>query len=191
MQPVLMAFQRHHDPGTLAIASIGAGVIGGGIAAYGAYQKGKSEKAAYTYQAQVAQNNKTIADRNASYALARGETEAQIAGMKTRAQIGQTTAVQAASGLDVNSGSALDVRKSESEIGSFNEMVIRSDAAKQAYGYEVEGVNQQAQADVSTAAGKQASTAGDISALSSIVGGASSVSDKWMKYKTAGVDLGV
>lgn len=175
---------------TLAAVSIGTSLVGAGVSAYGNFQKGQSQQAAYNYQAQVAANNKIIADRNAQYALERGETEAQIAGMKAQQQMGKITAAQAASGLDINSGSPLAVREGQTKTDSFNEMVIRSDAAKQAYGYEVEGINQQAQQQMSISAGKQAATAGDISAFSSIVGGASSVSDKWMKFKTAGVDLG-
>lgn len=172
---------------TLAIASIAATVIGGGMSAVGAAQGGAASKASYTYQSQVAANNKIIADRNAEYAIAAGETEAQMMGMKTKAQIGQTLATQGAKGLDVNSGSPLAVRESEAEIGSFNEMMIRHNAGRQAYGAKIEGMNAENQGRVATAAGNQASRAGQIGALSSIVGSAASVSSKWLGYSRAGV----
>lgn len=172
---------------TLAAISIGGAVAGGGIGLLGSLFSGGAQKNAYNYQAQVAANNKVIADRNAQYAVASGETEAQISGMKTRAQIGGITAAQGASGLDVNSGSGVAVRESEAEIGSFNQMMIRANARKQAYGYEVEGMNQQAQERMSRQAGKNAMTAGIIGGASSVVGAASSVSDKWLKFGTAGV----
>lgn len=172
---------------TLAIASIAATVVGGGISAVGAAQAGAAGKASYTYQSQVAANNKIIADRNAEYAIAAGETEAQTMGMKTKAQIGQTLATQGAKGLNVNSGSNLAVRESEASIGSFNEMMIRHNAQRQAYGAKVEGMNQENQAKTSMMAGQQASKAGQIGALSSIVGSAASVSNKWLGYSRTGV----
>lgn len=172
---------------TLAAISIGAGIAGAVTGAVGSNYAGQAKSNAATYQMQVAQNNKIIADRNAQYALATGETEAQIMGMKTRAQIGQTRATQAAHGLDVNSGSNLAVRESEASIGSFNEMMIRSNAKKTAYGFEVEGVNQLNQAAISKMAAENAETEGYIGAASSLLGGASSVSDKWMKFGQQGV----
>lgn len=172
---------------TLAIAGLVAGAAGAGVSAYGAQQGGQASKAAYTYQAQVAQNNKVIADRNAQYALQTGEVEAQMQGMKTGQNLGTAKTVQAASGLDVNSGSPLEVREQIASMGSFDEMMIRSNAQRKSYGAKVEGMNQQAQADISMMAGRQAEKAGDINAFSSLLGGASSVSDKWMKYKAAGV----
>lgn len=172
---------------TLAIAGLVAGAAGAGVSALGAQQSGQASKAAYTYQAQVAQNNKIIADRNAQYALQTGETEAQIMGMKTGQNLGTAKTVQAASGLDVNSGSALEAREQIASMGSFDEMMIRSNAQRKSYAAKVEGTNQQAQADISMMAGRQAETAGNTGAFSSLLGGASSVSDKWMKFKAAGV----
>lgn len=172
---------------TLAAISIGTAVAGAGIGAYGAYQSGQSSKASYTYQAQVAKNNIEIAKRNADYARAAGESEAQIVGMKSRQQLGQTKASQASKGLDVNSGSNLAVRESMADVDSFEQMMIRSNAARSAYSSEVEAINQENQRNVDIMAGKQASKAGTINTFSSLVGGASSVSDKWLKFSTAGV----
>jgi hypothetical protein len=173
---------------TLAAISIGAAVVGGGVAAYGSAQAGKASKTAYTYQSQVAQNNKIIADRNAEYALQSGEVEGQIMGLKNRANMGNITVGQAASGLDINSGSALGVRESQAKIDSFEEMMIRDNSQRKAYAARVEGTNQESQAKVSAMAGEQAEKAGYIGAFSSLLGGASSVSDKWMKFKVAGVE---
>lgn len=183
-----MTWQRHHDPGTLAVITLATTAAAAGTSAYGAHQAGQAGKAAYTYQAQVAKNNKVIADRNAEYALATGETEAQMKGMKTAQDLGNAKTIQAASGLDVNSGSPLEVREQIASMGSFDEMMIRSNAQRKSYAAKVEGTNQQAQADISTMAGRQAETAGTIGSFSSLLGGASSVSDKWMKFKAAGIE---
>lgn len=164
---------------------LGAG-IGAGIGAYGAWQSGQANKAANDYKAAVARANAQIAQQNADYARAAGEVEAQQAGMKVRYQIGQTKAIQGASGLDVSSGSAAAVRTSEKEIGDENVAIIRNNAAKQAYGFEVQAMNFNAQGTLDTMAGAQAQEAGYIGAASSIVGGASSVSSKWTAYKMSG-----
>jgi len=171
---------------TLAAISIAAGVAGAGIGAYGAYAKGKAGSETYTYQAAVAQNNQAIAKRNAQYQLAAGESEAEIAGIKERQQMGATKAGQSARGLDVNTGSNADIQEGEAKIASFEQMMIRHNAARKAYGAELEGYQQGVQSTLDLKAAKQARTAGDIDIASSLVGGASSVSDKWFKFSQAG-----
>lgn len=172
---------------TLAAISIGSAVIGGGISAFGSLSGGAAEKSAYTYRAQVAENNRQISERNAQYAIASGETEAVMQGLKARAQMGDIKAKQAASSLDVNAGSPADVRESQEGINSFNEMMIRSNASKQSYGFKVEAMNQEAQKGIYKMAGDRAETAGEIGAAGSIVGAAGSVADKWYKFGTAGI----
>lgn len=171
----------------IAIAGMGLGVVGAGVSAFGSAQSGAAQQSMYQYQAGVAQINKQIAEQNASYAEASGEVQAQQEGMKTRAEIGQTRATQGASGVDVNRGSAVDVRASEAEIGAENQALTRSNAARVAYGYRVEGAQQEAQSTVDLMAGKQAKTAGDIGAYASLLGGASSVSSKWLQGKQVGL----
>src|SRR6266446_6811854 len=119
------------DPVTLAgMAATAGGAIVGAI---GSSYKGQAESNMYNYQAGVAQVNEQIAKQNAAYEKELGETQAQEAGMKTRAEMGQIKAAQGASGLDVNCCSAVDVQKSAQEVGTFNETMIRSNAAKRAY----------------------------------------------------------
>jgi len=131
--------------------------------------------------------NKQIAQQNSEYARAAGESEAQAEGMKARAGIGETKAQQGAGGLDVNSGSNAQVRQSEEELGEYNQSVIRSNAAKKAYGYEVDAQNFQSQAALDQMASSTSKTSGFIGAVTSILGGAASVSGKWSQAKTAGV----
>jgi hypothetical protein len=169
------------------VGTLVGGAIGAGVGAFGAYESGQAQKKAYTYQAGVAQINKQIADQNARYAIETGESRAQIAGMQTRAQIGETKAIQGASGLAVNKGSTVDVRASEANIGEENEMTIRSNAAREAYGYKVQGVADTAQATLDTAAAKTSSQAGTIGAVSSLLGGATSVSSRWTQFAQQGV----
>ncbi len=58
--------------------------------------------------------------------------------MKTRGQVGAIEASQAASNITVGSGSAVDVRSSAAEMGELDALTIRSNAEKQAYGYQTQ-----------------------------------------------------
>ena len=100
------------------------------------------------YQAAVSDMNQQIALGNATYARDVGEVQAQQSAMKSREDLGMMKASQGASGMDVNSGSAINVRESMIDIGYYNQAVIRSDAARKAYGFEVEAMQAGAQADV-------------------------------------------
>jgi hypothetical protein len=175
------------DPSTLAMASMGGTVAGSLLSAFGSSYKGQAQANMYDYQAGVAKINQQINLQNADYERNVGEVEAQESGMKTRAQVGATVAAQASSGLDVNRGSASDVRTSEIEIGQQDENIIRANAARKAYGYEVEATQDSAQAGLYGMAATTAKTSGAIGALSSILSGGTSVADKWLKGQQTGV----
>lgn len=171
----------------LAIGSMVATAVGGITSAFGAIQGGGAEAAMYNYRAGVAQLNRQIAQQNAEYEVKAGEVQAQEVGMKTRYEVGRIRAAQGASGLDVNKGSAADVRISQEEIGEEDQATTRANAARRAYGYEVEGMGYQAESRLDVAAGEQARTSGYIKAASSLLGGASSVADKWYQGRSVGL----
>jgi hypothetical protein len=171
------------------------------------------------YQAGVADINKEIAKGNAIYSRDVGEVEAGQAGMKAHADMGEMIAQQGASGISVNSGSSARVRESMVEIGQYTQSIIRSSAAKKAYGYEVEAMQYGAQADVyrytsqqQEAQAENAMTASDITKSSlglqqqamsnvdsakninimgSLVGTAGSVANKWSEGGYSGLTSAV
>lgn len=169
-----------------ALIGLGLGAAAGGVKAYGDYSGAQAGTKVYTYQAAVARMNAAIANRNANYAIKVGESKAQISGMQTRAQIGETKAAQGASGLAVNKGSAVDVRASEADIGEENEMTIRSNAAKEAYNFKVGAAQDTAQASIYDTAAKTTKTSGNIAAASSLLSAGSSVSSKWAQFSQQG-----
>ncbi len=175
------------DPVTLAAISLAATAAGGAASATGSIMSGQANAKSYQYQAGIAKMNEQVAKQDADYSRAVGETEAQKSGMATRFTLGKIKAAQSGSGLDINTGSAKAVQESEQEIGSHNEAVIRSTAAKRAYGYEVEAAQASAQGEIYKSAAKNAQTAGYIGAATSILGSASSVSDKWLTAKSRGI----
>jgi hypothetical protein len=165
------------------VATAGSSILG----AMGSAMSGQAQGQMYAYQQSVALMNQQIAKQNESYALASGEVEAQQSGMRTRAEIGQTRATEGAGGLDVNTGSNRLVQKSEADIGAENQALIRSNAARTAYGFAVEGVQASAQGQLYGMAGQQAREAGQIGMYKSLLGGAASVSDKWLQGQSVGL----
>lgn len=175
------------DPVTLSMMSIGSSVIGGGLSAFGAKKSGEAQQQMYNYQAEVARINAQIDKQNEEYALNQGEAEAQRYGLKAAQQLGQIRAAQGASNIDVNTGSAVDVRDSQRKVSQMDLTTIRQNAAKTAYDYDVKSVMDLNQANLDVMAGQNAKTAGDIKAMTSFLDTGSSVSSKWLQGSQAGM----
>jgi len=160
---------------------IGATIAGGVTSAIGSLFGGSAQEQYYNYQAGIARLNSQIAQQNSTYAINVGEIQAQQEGLAGGQQMGRIVAGQAASGLDVNSGSNKQVQQSQVGIERTSTTAIRSNAAKVAYNYRVQGSEFTAEAAADVMAGKNAQTAGQIGAISSILGSATSVSSQWLK----------
>lgn len=167
-----------------AIAGAVAGVAGAATGAVGAISSANAASSAATYNSEVAAQNQTIANNNATYASQAGEQQAAISEQKTRAQVGSIKAGQAAGGIDVNSGSAVDVQSSAAQLGELNAITIRSNAARTAYGYQTQAAGYGDQSALDTMEAQNSQTAGEIGASSTILGGLSSASSNWSKYQT-------
>ena len=166
------------DVGAIGIGSTIAGGLAGAI---GSLFGGSAQQQMYDYQAGIAKLNAQIAEQNAVYATQAGEAQAMQAGLAAGQQMGRIKAAQSATGLDVNSGTNKQVQQSQAGITSETLSAIRSNAAKTAYDYRVSAVSDIAQANLDTLAGQNARRAGMISAESSLIGMASSVSSEWLK----------
>lgn len=171
----------------IGAVGIGTSLAGGLLSAFGANQAGQRQQDMFNYQAQVARINSQIDKQNAEYARNKGEIEATQYGMKARQQAGAIRAAQGASNIDVNSGSAVDVQNSQRKVSQMDLTQIRSNAAKVAYDYDVKSTMDLNQATLDTMAGENAAKAGQINAMSSILGTVGSVSSKWMQGQQAGM----
>ena len=174
-------------PAAIGGVGMAAQVAQGVVGFLGAQATSQAQQNTYNYQAGVANLNAQIEKQNANYSLEVGDVQAEQQGLKTRAEIGRTIATQGAGNVDVSSGSAKDVRSSEIEIGQQNEGIVRADAAKRAYGAQVKGVQDTAQAAVYTMGAETAKTTGEIGEISSIIGAAGGVSDKWLQGQSKGL----
>lgn len=173
-------------PAAIATTAVAASAIGGAVSAYSAIQNADAQKAAASYQAQVAENQQQIQQEQAKQASQAGEAAAEQQSLKTRAAVGQIEASQAASGLDVNSGSALQTRMSETEVGQLNAMTVGSNFARQAYGYESGAVASGSQAGLYRQEAAQAPIAGAFGAAGSLLSGASAAGSQYMRWQQVG-----
>lgn len=169
---------------TAAAIGLAVSAVGTGVAAYGAIQQSNAASDAANYNAQVAANNQKIAQQKASAAAAAGDAQAAATQQKTRATVGAIAAAQAAGNIDVNSGSAVDVRSSSAELGELDAISVRQKAAQTAYGYQTDATSFQDQSNLDTSQAENASAAGGVSATGSILGGVGSAATNWAKYQT-------
>jgi hypothetical protein len=136
---------------------------------------GFSQQGAYDAQAQIARNNAIIARQNAGYAAQEGEAKGEQLGLRTRGRVAEIAARQAGSGLDPNSGSALDVRKSAGMLGALDALTARSQAAREAYGYQVRAQAEDVQSQMARKAAKIAPLEGGFNAIGSLLSTVSSL----------------
>jgi len=170
------------DPVTLTALAVG----GAGLTAFGKLESGNAASEAANYQAQVYQNNQTIANQNADWAEQAGSAKEAAQGMRTAATVGSIKAKQAASGVDVNTGSNKDVTSAAADLGKLDALTIRSNTAREAYGFEVQATSAGAQAGLSQMEASHDTEAGDIGAASSLISGASSAFGKYAQWQNVG-----
>lgn len=166
------------DPVTLSL--IAAGVSGAGQIA-----SSQAAAASAGYNSKIASMNAGYATQNAQLVGAQGEADAGIQGAKNAAQEGTILANQGASGVNVNTGSAVAVRESAAKVGMLNELNIRSQAAQRAYGFETQAASDIAQSNLYAAQSSADKTAGYIGAGASVLGGITQAS-MFSKYLAAG-----
>lgn len=168
------------DPASgMAGVGMGTSALGGLVSAYGQLKAGDASQKMYQYKAGLAQINQTLATQNADYTRKVGEVQAGESGMRSRFQMGKIVTGQAGSGIDINSGTGVNVRQGQTLIAQEDQSIIRANAARKAYGYDVEAAKEGSEATVDIVAGDEAKSASKIAALSSILGSASSVATKW------------
>lgn len=116
-------------------AIIGASAIMTGATAY---SQSRAQKAEGAYQSQMYEANSRIANIQAEDAIMRGDQEASKHKTQVKKLIGSQRASLAAQGVDINSGSALDVQADTAALGAEDEQTIKNNAWREAWGYKVQ-----------------------------------------------------
>ena len=174
-----------------SLVGLGSTIFGALTQATGAATAGQAQEQTNKFLGTQAFYNSQVAEQNSALAREHGEAEAQKYGIGARERMGQIKASQASSGLDVNSGSAIQVQKSQQLVSDMDLDQIRANAAKTAYNFDVEAVQDKNQGQLYFMSGSNAAKAGAINATSSIISGAGSVASKWLQASQGGTFAGV
>lgn len=141
----------------LAIAAIASEAVNARsqIAAGGAAKRaGRAQQDAANSQASLDEQNAAVAEQQATDALARGTEEAGKFRQQINGLISSQKTAAAASNLDVNFGSAVDVRRDAEFLGEQDLNTIRLNAQREAYGYTAEGADLRARARIARKTGQ-------------------------------------
>lgn len=171
------------DPVTWAVV---LSATAAATSAVGTVSAGEAKASAANYQAQIAKNNAVIANQNAEYSLEAGAAQSAAESQKGAAGLSAIKARQAASGLDINSGSAVNVRAGQAETNTLNTLTTEHNALLQAYGYrnQVDSFTEQSALDKSSA--QNAKIGGYLSATAGLLDSASSLGFKFSGMQNPG-----
>lgn len=164
-------------------ATSGGGIFSAASNIFGGF----AEQGADYARAQIARNNAIIARQNAQYAAEGGEVKTEQLGLRTRGQVAEIAARQAGAGINPNTGSALDVRKSAGMLGALDILTTRSAAARQAYGYQIQAQAQDVESAMAKKAGNIAPWLGGFNAIGSLLGSSASLQGMYQKAQQEGL----
>lgn len=123
-----------------------------------------------------------IAERNAQLAEMQGEDALNLGQLAENRQRGQTTqavasgrAAAAGQGIDINTGSAAAVRVSQELVGEIDALTIRNNAARQAWGYDVEAAHQRMQGRLALLGGENEAATERLASVGTLLTGAASL----------------
>lgn len=161
-------------------------LFGAGMSATSAYTQAKNQQAALQAQAQVAENNATIAGWQAEDATARGEVAAGTAAMKGNQVKGSARAGLAANGVALEGGSAQAVLNDIDYFSALDASTLRNNAAREAWGYKMQAKTYTDQAGMSRSGASSISPW--LSAGTSLLTSATNAASRW--YQTSAASRG-
>lgn len=172
---------------TLGSAASTASMVSTGLSAVGSIVGGLGENAMYGYRAKVAENNATSLRAQANSTLQAGQAAESNQRLKTGELLGSEVAAQGANGVDTGFGSTKLVQENTQAMGDFDALTLRYNYAKQAMGQNIEAANQESEAAMDKASGRNAILKSFLGASSSLVGGFGKLASQQILNKTYGV----
>lgn len=178
----------------LAIASIAMQAKAQHDAGQAQQAAGSAQQAAADSQADLADYNAHIADLQAKDAVEKGAQDESNFRSQVRGAIGNQRGGLAANNVDVGYGSAVDVQADAAHLGELDALTIRSNAARTAWGFQVQATDLRRSADIArktgiwqAAAGNVAATTANYAAAGSVIAGGSMLLAKYgMPSSTSG-----
>lgn len=142
-----------------------AALIPVAIGAVSGLMSGMGQRNQANAQAAELRTNAIYLNRAANDAIARGRTESDLQRVQTQQLIGTQRTAQAAGGGEVNTGTNAIIQQDTAQLGELDALTISNNAAREAYGYQVQASSNMQNAATVAAAGKKA-------VMSSVIGGA-------------------
>ena len=158
------------NPSTNATTAVTTQGLGTLFSAIGTFSNSKAKKDAY-------KTNAAYSEAQAVDATQRGNMTALDISRKAEQVKGAQRASFASHGVDVSSGSPLDILAETDRTAAIDESTVKTNAAREAYGFRVQGANYQAAADAENPW---------LSAGAVGLAGATSVADRWFQYGNSG-----
>lgn len=149
----------------------------------GGIQQGRAAEAQGKYQAQVAMNNAALAKQQSDDAIARGKEEEQAHRRRVAQTVGAQRANIAGSGFDLGDATSQDILGDTAKWGEIDAFTIRDNAKREAWGYEVQATNYQADAQLSRARGESEKQGSYWKAGSDLFGGATKFAGQYSDWK--------
>lgn len=184
--------------------SIGSTLLG----LFGANKEARANEEAAQYRAAVARRNAAVATEAAAEARRRGEFDANdaiAAGIQEEARhraqvrqlIGEQRVALAASGVNVDAGTAGQIQADSAALGALDALTIRNNAeraarqirlsaADAAAQFEQQALTSEAEEALAERGAEAAVTAGAINVGATLLSGATQVASKWYDYNKAG-----
>lgn len=154
-------------------------LIGLGVSLYGSWRQGKALKKAGKQQQEASESQADLLDYNAEVAdlqrkdaLDRGAEEESRFRTQVRGAIGTERTEFAANNVDVNFGSAADVQADTAFLGELDALTIRVNAAREAWGFQVQGEDIRRRAEITRREGVQQARAGEEAGNAAYLAGA-------------------
>lgn len=130
----------------------------------GSMMQAQGQKESGVFQSGILTQNAAFKTQAANEAINAGNTSADWQRVRTGQAVGTQRSVQAANGIDVNSGSSAQMQDDTAMLGELDALTIQNNAAREAYGYRVQAKQDLLNANQTVQNGKTA-------AMGSILGG--------------------
>ena len=161
----------------LASASLIGQISGGVTSAIGGYFSAATQKATLKGQAAIADTNARIAELGAQSILNQGQQQVGALTLKAGQLKSSQRAAMAANGIDLGTGSAVEIQASTDIMKEIDANTLTTNAVRSAWGYRTQAVNFENEALTKRATAGAISPFG--SAAGSLLGSAGSVAGSW------------
>lgn len=178
------------NPTTLAQNAIGATGTGSWLNTGATALSSISNALAGGYQARVASNNADIAAQEAKDYTAAGTFEAGRRQIQTAETIGAEKTTTAGNNIDVGSGTPAAIRDATQRVGDLDAAMIRYNAARSAYGANLQASNYRSQATMGALSTGFNAIGGGLKTYSSFLSGSTALENQRLLMKQTGVPGG-